>query len=496
LNDVADTIADRRVHPATVPLRFVKDAPSTLLGLPALFAIMSKRDLGQILALAAAIGAVALFASWLRWRRFRYGVGAHELVIESGILNRTRRSIPFHRIQDVDIARGPLQRLFGLATVRIETGGGAKDEGLIDSVTVPQADALRAAVRAGKDGVVESEGTALAVRTLYAMSLPRVLIAGLFNFSLVYIAGLFGVLQQFGGFLPFDIYDPGRWIGLVDTRLTGQIRNGHFGFGAIAAVLLVALLVGVLFGIARTVAANYGFSLTVEGVRYRRTRGLFTRSEVVLSKSRVQLALLRTGPCRRFAGWGALSYQTLSGTAAAGELQTVAPLASDAEIALILAEQANVNRVATADTTVVSSRHLLRTFATTALLPLVGILAVGLFWRPAFIALALVPVLVGIALLERRFHRYALTPDLLFIRRGVWRQRMWMVPTDKVQSVALVQGFVQRRLGLASILVDTAGGSALGGPRVIDIRLGRARALLDALNLMTDYSGRKSGTDR
>ncbi len=490
----ADTVADRRVHPATVPLRFVKDAPSTLLGLPALYAIASKRDMTQILGFAALIAAVALFASWLRWRRFRYGVGAHELVIESGIFNRTRRSIPFHRIQDVDIVRGPLQRLFGLATVRIETGGGAKDEGLIDSVTDAEADAMRAAVRAGRDVVVESTTErAPAARTLYAMTLPRVLVAGLFNFSLVYIAGLFGALQTFKDWLPFDIYDPGRWIGLVDSRLTSQIRNGEFGVGAIAAVLLVALLVGVLFGVARTVAADYGFRLTVEGARYRRTRGLFTRSEVVLARSRVQLALLRTGPLRRSAGWGALYFQTLSGTAAAGERQTVAPLASDAEIESILVEQANVRRVPSADTTPVSSRHLVRTFASTALLPSLAILVAGVFWRPALIALVLVPALVGVALLERRFHRYALTADQLFIRRGVWRQQMWMVPTTKMQSVTLVQGFVQRRLGLASILVDTAGGSAFGGPRVIDMRLGVARGLLSDLER---YSGKKSGTDR
>lgn len=491
-----ETVADRRVHPATVPLHFLKSAPSLLLGLPAGLAIMSKSDLAELLGFAAAIAGVALFAYWLSWRRFRYGLGAHELVIESGIMTRNRRSIPFDRIQDVDIERGPLQRLFGLAKVRIETGGGAGEEGVIDSVSVAEADALRAAVRAGRRG----EPTRIAVaeeepvgRTIFAMSITRVLVAGLFNFSLVYIAGLFGLLQTFKDFLPFDIYDPGRWLGLVDGRLSSQIRNGALSAGAILAVLLVALLAGVLFGVARTVAADYGFRLTVKGIRFRRTRGLLTRSEIVLAKSRVQLALLRSGPLRRAGGWGALSFQTLSGATATGERQSVAPLAKDVEVDAILAEQGDLARPDPAALTMVSSRHLLRTFVRVALLPSVAIGLVTMFWRPASFAFALMPLLVTAALFERRFHRYALGSELMFITRGIWHQQLWMIPVSRIQSVTLTRGFLQRRLGLASVLIDTAGGTLLGGPRIVDLRIARACALIDDL---ARYSGRKSGTER
>lgn len=490
------TVADRRVHPATVPLHFLKSAPSLLLGLPAALAVMSDRNLPQVTGVALAVGGVALFAYWLSWWRFRYGLGEHELVIESGILNRTRRSIPFDRIQDVDIERGPLQRLFGLAKVRIETGGGAGDEGVIDSVLLSEADALRSAVRAGKvgDAPVQAEASDEPIaRTVFAMSLPRVLMAGLFNFSLVYIAGLFGLLQTFKGLLPFDIYDPGRWLGLVDTRITSQIRSGEIGAAAILAVLLVALFAGVLFGVARTLAADYGFRLSAEGARFRRTRGLSTRSEVVLAKSRVQLALAQTGPLRRVASWGSLSFQTLSGSVATGERQSVAPLATDTEIDVILAEQGDLARPDPAALTMVSGRHLVRTVVQVALLPLIGVAVAGIFWRPALIAFAASPLLVAAALLERRFHRYALAADLLFVTRGVWRQQLWIIPVTRVQSVTLTRGFVQRRLGLASVIVDTAGGSMLGGPRIVDLRVAKARALLTELAI---YSGRKSGTER
>lgn len=491
----ADTVADRRTHPATVPLHFLKQAPSTLLGLPAAFAFMSDVGWVTVLRFAGLLAVAVLVLFWLAWRSFRYGVGAHDIVIESGLLNRTRRSIPFNRIQDVDIERGPLQRLYGLAKIRIETGGSAKDEGLIDSVTLAEADRLRAAVRAGRTGgLIEAEDAvaAPAGRTVFAMSVSRVLIAGLFNFSLVYLAGLFGLLQTFKEVLPFDIYDPGRWLGLVDERLRGQVTGG-----AIIAVLLVALVVGVLFGIARTLAKDYGFQLSVEGERFRRTRGLFTRSEVVLAKKRVQLALFRTGPLRKAVGWGELHFQTLSGEAASGARQSVAPLANDDEVAAILAEQGRLTLPDPASLVMVSSRHIVRTFVSNALLPFLIILAAGIAWRPALLALLIVPLLVAVALLERRFHRYALTDELLFIKRGVWKQQLWIVPAARTQTVRMTRTFVQRRLGLATLAFDTAGAPVLGGPQIVDIRLERARALADTLSArLRSYSGKKSGTER
>ena len=498
LSPRGETVADRHVHPATVPVRLLKNAPSTLLGLPAAFAVVSRGDWSNFLGFAAASALIVLALNWLAWRRFRYGVGAHDVVIESGLLTRTRRSIPFDRIQDVDIERGPLQRLFGLATVRIETGGSAADEGLIDSVTLAEADALRAAVRAGRGGAAvplqpdAAQAASPEARTIFSMGLGRVLAAGVFNFSLVYLAGLFGALQTFRNVLPFDVYDPGRWIGLVEERAGGRV-----GPGAIAAVALVALLAGLVFGIARTLAANYGFRLTAEGARFRRTRGLFTRSDVVLPKARVQLALLRTGPLRRAFGWGSLQFQTLSGAAAEGQRQSVAPLAPNGEMAAILHERGGLALPDEGAFQAVSSRHLLRILPRRVLLPLVVILAASAAWRPSLFALPLVPLLLAAALLERRFHRYLLTDDLLFIRRGVWQQDLWIVPTANIQTVTLTRGWMQRRLGLASVAVDTAGAPVLGGPGIADLRLARARDMLDTLTRAAEgHSGRKSGTDR
>jgi putative membrane protein len=485
--------ADRRLHPATIALRFVKEAPSTLLALPAGLAFASKTGLSGALVLAAALAGMLLLAKWLAWRRFRYGVGADEIVIESGVLHRNRRSIPFDRVQDVDIERTFLARLFGLAKVRIETGAGGKDEGLLDSVSLAEAHRLRETVRAwridGAPAAPAEPGEAHASRPVFAMDVPRLLLFGVFNFSLVYIAGLFALLQTFDRFLPFDIYDPARWVGLV-----GDYLPHRWTLGAIAGVLFVAALLGSVAGVLRTLARDYGFRLSLEGDRLRRERGLLTRSEVVIARRRVQLAQISGGPMRALFGWSGLSFQTLgAGTDRSGH-QSAAPFATRAEIEGVLAEVPPLRLPPPPELIRVSRRHIVRSAAGKLAPALAAILGLALWERAALLLLALLPLLAVAAALERRCHRYALAGDLLFVVRGVWRRRLWLVPLRNVQSLSLSRGPIQRRLGLATLAIDTAGASMLNSPRIVDLRADAAAAL--AAEISAHSSGRKSGTDK
>jgi putative membrane protein len=487
--------ADRRLHPATIALRFVKEAPQTILALPAGLAFASRSGLSGALVLAAGLAALLLAVKWLAWRRFRYGVGPAEIVIESGILNRNRRSIPFDRVQDVDIERTFLARLFGLAKVRIETGAGGKDEGLLDSVSLAEAHRLRETVRGWRTGVVPAAAEADEVpeaAILFAMDVPRVLLFGAFNFSLVYIAGLFALLQTFDRFLPFDIYDPARWVGLV-----GDYLPQRWTLGAVAGVLFVAALLGSAAGVLRTLARDYGFTLSLEGDRLRREQGLFTRSEAVIARRRVQLASVSGGPLRSLFGWSGLSFQTLgAGTDRSGQ-QSAAPFATRAEIESVLAQVPPLRLPPPPELARVSRRHILRSSAAKLGPALAVILAVSVWEREALFLLALLPLLAAKSALDRHYHRYALDGDLLFVARGVWRRRLWLVPLRNVQSLGLSRGLLQRRLGLATLAIDTAGASMLGGPRIVDLRAGDAEAMAAEISRRRRaYSGRKSGTER
>ena len=57
------------------------------------------------------------------YRRWGYDMGDEQLRVLRSFLWRTDTIVPFNRIQHIDVAQGPLQRLFGLSTLIVHTAG-------------------------------------------------------------------------------------------------------------------------------------------------------------------------------------------------------------------------------------------------------------------------------------------------------------------------------------------------------------------------------------
>ncbi|ATY31342.1 PH domain-containing protein [Sphingomonas psychrotolerans] len=468
--------APRRVHPGTIAIGMLKSAPSTLLTLPALYAAGTKFGLVTSALLALAGLAVLALITWLGWWFLTYRLADDEFVIESGMLHRSRRSIPLERVQDVSIEQKPLARLFGLALVRIETGGGDKDEAALDSVTLGEAHRLRLALRRAP-AVVGAETSPPEVTEdaggpLFTMPMERVLLYGLFNFSLVWLAAIFAALQTLDGVIDFD------WKELVG--IAGREVRGHLTLTAGLTVLVLALALGVIAGVVRTVTKEYGFRLEERDGRFRRIRGLLTRSEVVIVKARIQLALVRRAPLSGRLNWRSLEFQTLGGSDDSSGRQEMAPFARDEEIERVIAA-AGLPRFAPDALTAVSRGHVLRSVLRHGLPVLLVFAVAGAFLPLLWLGLALVPVPVGIALLQRRRHRYGLLETSAQVTRGVVSQRDWTVPYGAIQTISVRRSWLQRRLGLATVAIDTAGAKGWHRPDIADVAAPTAAELAQAL---------------
>lgn len=87
-----------------------------------------------------------------RYRAWRYRFGPESLELRRGVWWHVATSVPYHRIQQVDVNQGPIQRHYGMVELRLRTASAGSDCSLPG---VPQADAdeLRAwlAARAERD---------------------------------------------------------------------------------------------------------------------------------------------------------------------------------------------------------------------------------------------------------------------------------------------------------------------------------------------------------
>jgi membrane protein YdbS with pleckstrin-like domain len=91
---------------------------------------------------------VTLLLPRRRYRRWGYCEGEDELEIQRGMLVRVRTIVPFGRVQHIDIAQGPVQRPFGLATLILHTAGTQGAEVPLPGLRHADAEAMRDRIRA------------------------------------------------------------------------------------------------------------------------------------------------------------------------------------------------------------------------------------------------------------------------------------------------------------------------------------------------------------
>lgn len=467
----------------TDPRSFAVRAVSLLsqLAIPIIIASMTILDDGEIgdlilyfLPLVLIVIAANIAFAYAAWWRLTYAVGETDIRVESGIISRAARSVPYERIQDVSLEQKLIPRLFGLVEVKFETGAGGGEDLKLAYLSDAEGERLRELVRARKSGLSIEAGSECAEATeeegppIFAMDTKRIVTFGLFEFSLAVVAVVAGAAQQFDFLLPFDIWDFDAW----EERLAGP--EAYFsGLGPWAQAIGVAFaiaslaLVGVVTGLVRTLLREWGFTLQRTDKGFRRKRGLLTRTDVVMPAHRVQALKFGTRFIRRRFGWHGLKFVSLAQDAGASS-HAVAPFAQWEELEPISraagfsppTEELDWHR---ASKEYRVDRSLL---ALLFILPIsLGVANLAHFTDFEYVPLlALAGIVMVAALAARpfflwRFERHAIDERQVYSRRG------WLAPnTDvasriKLQSVEIAQGPIARWRGYATLNLGLAGGS-------------------------------------
>ncbi len=470
---------------------FITGIPQLIF--PIVAAVFGTRGTGNPMISVIAVVAIlffSLFFRWIAWMRFRYHIGEHDIRIESGVLSRNARSIPYERIQDVSIEQKPLARIFGLGEVKFETGGGDGDDAKLSFVSVEEANRLREVVRAQKSGATVVAGEPESVEQhdaapIFAMDGKRVFVFGLYSFSLVIFAVLGGFAQQLDFLLPFDLWDFSEWIGLAEKRGVtvdrlddiGLAARVIFGLGALGSLIFIGFFTGVI----RTTLREHGFRLDRTPKGFRRRRGLLTLTDAVMPAHRVQAAVIQTGPIRKRGGWHSLKFVSLAQDSKDETNFVAAPFATLAEIWPI-AEAAGV--AAPQDNVAFrkgEGRWWMPYLFFAALILCGPVISLAYFTEATIAQTVNIYWLLApwafLLWFDRRNYRDALDHAQIYVREGWWRQRLTIAPQVKVQTVEIAQGPIARRQGLASLNFGISGGTL----EMVALPLETARSIRDAV---------------
>ncbi len=527
-----DDLNWQRLHPVTV-IRELLGLAWNFVGAIAVSGFAPSMNAGPLGGLETLLPAGVVALGFVRYLFTTYAVTDDAVLYRRGVVVRQRTVLPRPRIQNVSIGADLVARVFSMQTLTISSAG---SEGEIELAVLSKETArtllaeLTAHVQPGAAGQQEVggpekggphpvgpplTGPADPAAVGSAPSAPIPGIGAPTDMS----ADDAAVIAQTPRTVRYQLSTRDHLLFAFSSKtvavaavsvVVAVVMIGFFD-SALPIFWMIGLVVPVI-----AVLDLFGFVFEVEPRRVRVSHGLFSTQEKWAQKRRIQLVEVRRPWIRSQLGRETLAVATADVTESRStRFDLCAPLIAhrswidylpdlvdpDAEgdddaAAAIVAHP--VDETLLQSVSRVSIRRRAIRTAVVGLIPVAG-LTIGAastqaadadlpidvaWWWP----LVLVPIVVaGAVALARRswsVDGWLLSGPVLAVRRGRFDETLRVVWVSKVQGVFLRSTLFQRRLGLASVVIDTAN---LGSATVIpDLPVATAQGLADELVTMAN----------
>lgn len=394
----------RRLHPLSPVVR--TGAVSLAVGLAILpsLVVTPRRHEGSTAAISIPIflgtAVAAVLFGVVRWLVTRWRVHGGDLQIETGLIRRESIRIPLERIQAIDVVAPLVARILGLAEVRVVSAGRGAERARLAYLSSTEAPGVRAALLALAHGL-EAQTPEPPAHHLAKVDNGRLIAALSMRADVIFPVAMLVAAVIFA---------------LAEPRYAGAASSGFVG-----------VIAGVVSS-GRRFNDDFNFSLSEAGDGYRLDRGLLQTRHETIPFGRVQGVRLVQPVLWRPLGWCRLEVDVArqhvrrsQDRDAAGVARTLLPVGTLDQAAWLMS----------------------RVVPGAPMLPPPGS-------RPPRRARLKAP-------LSYHFLAAWTTDSHVCARTGRLTARTVAVPLDKVQSVRLSQGPVQRRLRLATVHADTAG---------------------------------------
>jgi putative membrane protein len=455
-------IPPRRLHFAEVFLATLDNVREMLVGFVVVLIAGGGWSPGVGFVLALIGLALALVAGYVRWNNTTYWVSGLALHFRTGVLSPDDTSIPLGRIQAIDAIQGPLQRLFGVQALHVQTaGGGSEGEIVLRAVADDEARWLRTVAGLPDPVALDLPEWRLQAGPLTVAALTAPQLGVLLPLVGAVAAGADNLLGNDGG-----------------ERLLDELPHDAGGIVLLAALAAGAtLLLSVLGGI----VAFAGFTLVRDGDRLRIRRGLFQRRTASLPLGRVHAVDVVEGVLRRPFGLASVRIETAGYRKEHAAAQTLLPLVRTRDVPRLLAEL--VPALALDGGIEPLARPPARARRRYALPPALAGALIGValtVWVhdawPALPALALAGAAEG--LLRCRAAGWRDDGRHLVVRGRLFARRTLIARVDRLQEHGTSASVLQRRARLADF--EAAVGSGRTG-RVRHLESKTALSLFDRL---------------
>ncbi len=493
MSQMAEQISEKRLHPFTLLYRLVVALPNAAL--PIIFVLYSGST-GEwaYIFISLFLGFFILPGILLNYFYFDYTITEQEVVIRSGVLSKKERHIKIDRIQNVTITQNFLHKLMRIAKVQLETAGDATTEGNLDSVSIADSERIREIIRnhqheKSSTTIVNEEGEQVEVKqieeeenVIFSMSLWDTIKYGAVRFRPIVLVASAWIFSMFSQLNP-------NWTEELEVILESgykeyikQLDIFSMILYAIAGVLLVLLFSWIL-DILLTVNTYHKFKLVSEKGKLLTSQGLFSSQKGAIPLKKLQMMVIKSNPITRKLNFYRLDLQTAGfggGDGTKAKSETAIPFAKFSQVKEI------INKIRAVELpevfTKVSPKSIRRAVVKYLLFSIPFGFALYFTFDSFWILLVLLPIIGFAAYIRYQYRGYHVENNQIIVKQGFWFQKISIIPIEKIQTLHKRSSYFQRRLGLATVEIDTAATVYGNDASIIDIDNDIATEIFEDLN--------------
>lgn len=423
-----------------------------------IFFIGGKSSQSKLIIGLAVAAVIATIFSIIKFFRYYFYIQNDELIIEQGVLNKSKTNVPFDRIQTINLEQNIIHRLFNVVMLKVDTAGSAEAELTFQAIDHETANKLSELLlskrkKLAKTAAVLAQSAAPVspYKTILQLDVPALLKAGMVENHLRSGGLIFAFL--------FYIWQGAAEVGMEDV-VEGQVSTIEYGLVLVGILLVLFVLLSFMISLVRMVIKNYDLKFMRSSNGFKINAGLFTKRDVSALDHKIQVISWEDNPLKKLIGIKDLRLRQAGSKAINVSKSIKIPGCSEGNIAQVTDSLYGKNALAGIHFTNIHPSYFHRIALYVLLL---GSALWSLFyWIGSTQMVILVTVAVLLILVTRYLSMtkktYGYNGEMLVVNGGSYGDKTEVLPIYKIQSFSKISSPYQRRKGLCSLVIYTASG--------------------------------------
>lgn len=404
------------------------------------------------------IGLLSTIMSIIAYFRFYYSVEGEELIIQKGVLKKTKLNVPFNRIQSINSNQNLIHRFFNVVSLEMDTAGSKGSEIKIDALNKSEAEDLKTYILKQKEKLSpstldkEDSFSKIEEKEIIRLSISDLLKIGVSQNHIrslgIIAATIFGLGEYADMFLDESEYEK------MEFDIINIVR------ASFVILAVIALIAAVMITLTNTVIRFFDLRFLETNKGFKTISGLFNRNEKFITLQKLQVIRWVINPISQIFGMFQL-YMSQAASIKVNRKQTLSvPGLYHHHIEKIKEVYFEDGNDLPLKSYTINWRIILRRLGKYGILPMLGFLLYKYLQEGQISYLPFLwPILILItSYIYWKKWGYHINEEGIQTEKGIFSTQFTLLKWYKIQSVKIRQSIFQKRRGLTDIYLYTASG--------------------------------------